>query len=602
MLIMDTLIKKEEVKEVASNIPLFSEQITEVLMNLFRLNKINQIYSNCYNHDAIHFIESVLSELKVNIDFNEEELDNIPLEGAFISVSNHPYGGLDGLILLLLILKKRPDFRVMANYLLKRIEPINDKIIPVNPFDHISKSNFKGMKEALTHIKNGLPLGIFPSGEVSTYTKNSKGVTDKIWSKDIVKLIKKAEVPVLPIYFEGTNSLLFHFFGFINPLFRSAKLPSELFNKKNKPIKVIIGAPISVDDQKQFENTGQFGRYLRTRTYALGSTIEVKKFYKNPALNFPRKPKQISSFRPIYKINRELDKIREHHLLFEINNYEAFCAPSFKIPNILHQIGVLREITFRNVGEGTNKNIDLDEYDLYYKHLFLWDKENDRIVGSYRIGSGDEILEKYGKKGFYTNTLFKLNDKLQPVLNESLELGRSFIVPQYQQKRLPLFLLWKGILYYLLKNPQYRYLIGPVSISNQYSDFSKQLIIEFIKSNYYDYDLAALVQPRHEFNPNLKDDLDLSTILSLTKNDISRLDKYIKEIDNSNLPIPVLLKKYIKQNAKIIGFNLDPKFNNCLDGLMVLDLHQVPEKLIYSLSEEFKDKMILSFRNRKITY
>lgn len=595
---MTTLIKKEELQEFTSNVPFFSEQIVEILMSILRLNKINQVYSNSYSLDALSFIESVFSQLNIKISYNKDELENIPLEGAFITVSNHPYGGIDGLILLYLLLKKRNDFKVMANFLLKRILPISEKIIAVNPFEDVSVSSFAGVKKSLLHLKQGFPLGVFPAGEVSTFNKETRNITDKVWDLNVVKLIKKVEVPVLPIYFEGNNSLIFHLFGLINPKLRSAKLPSELLNKKNKEIRVVIGKPISVKDQNQIEDIALFGRYLRTRTYALASNFKVKKFFYTPALSFPKVAENIVEETPKELILTELNALRKTHQLFEINNYEAFCAPAFKMPNILNEIGRQREITFRKVGEGTNKSFDLDEYDVYYHHLFLWDKEKDKFVGSYRIGAGAEIMSSYGKKGFYLNSLFKLKEGFYPVLSQSLELGRSFIVNEYQQKLLPLFLLWKGILYYLIKNNQYRYLIGPVSISNEYSHFSKQLIIEFVKSNYYDFKMSSNVKPRHQFNPNLKD-IDWSTILNLTKDDISKLDKYIKDIDQRNLPVPILLKKYLKQNAKIIGFNLDPKFNDCLDGLMVLDLHDVPTEVINSLSEEIKDKELLNFLKEK---
>ncbi len=598
MMIMKTLIKKEELQGFTSNVPFFSESLCDVLMSVLKLNRINEVYSNSYTNDPLVFIESVFFELKIKISFNQEELENIPLEGAFITVSNHPYGGIDGLILLYLLLKKRPDFKVMANFLLKRILPISDKVLAVNPFDNVNVSSYVGVKESLMHLKKGYPLGVFPAGEVSTFNKDSKTITDKVWNPNIIKLIKKVEVPILPIYFEGNNSLMFHLFGLINPKLRSAKLPSELLNKKNKEIKVVIGKPISLKDQQQIENIAQFGRYIRTRTYALDTNFKVKKFFHTQALNFPQKPQQIVEETPKLSILNEIIELRNQYQLFEINNFEAFCAPAFKIPNILNEIGRHREITFRKIGEGTNKSVDLDEYDVYYHHLFLWDKTNEKLVGSYRIGAGAEIMSSYGRKGFYLNSLFKLKEEFYPILNQSLELGRSFIVEDYQQKLLPLFLLWKGILYYLIKNKQYRYLIGPVSISNEYSTFSKQLIIEFIKSNYYDYKLSRYIKPRHQFTPVLKD-IDLSTILNLTKDDISKLDKYVKDIDQRNMPVPILLKKYLKQNAKIIGFNLDPKFNNCLDGFMVLDLCDVPEDVIYSLSDEIQDKELVSFLKQR---
>ncbi|UCG28296.1 MAG: GNAT family N-acetyltransferase, partial [Bacteroidales bacterium] len=294
----------------------------------------------------------------------------------------------------------------------------------------------------------------------------------------------------------------------------------------------------------------------------------------------------------------EIEQITKESKLFEISNLEAFCAPAAKIPNLLTEIGRKREITFRKVGEGTNKSIDLDEYDKYFDHLFLWDRQEREIIGSYRIGLGKKILASLGKKGFYISSLFRIKNELITTLEQSIELGRSFIVPEYQQKGLPLFLLWKGILYFLIKNRNYRYLIGPVSISNEYSDFSRQLIVEFFRSFHLESRLSKLVRPKHKFNPKLKE-LDLSVILGLINNNIAELDRYVKETDPLNKPIPVLFKKYIKHNAKVIRFNLDPEFNNCLDGLMILDLHEFPTDVIKTLSEEIEDKELLSFFNRR---
>lgn len=581
---MQTLVKSEELKEITSSFP-FSKQLATLLMSIFKLKHINQLYSNCYSADTLSFIETVFKELNITIDCNEDELKNIPEKGKFITIANHPYGGIDGLILLYLILKKRPDFRVMANFLLKRIEPLSDKIMAVNPFEEVNVGSYTGIKESLKHLQNEGALGVFPAGEVSSYNKHTKTVTDKEWNPKVIKFLKKTQSPIIPIYFNGGNSWLFQALGMINPKLRSAKLPSELLNKKNKTIKVIIGKPVSVKEQNQITDINLLGRYLRARTYGLSTALRIEKFYRVSALSFPAEEQPIAESCEKSILVNEV-KTLEQFLLFKSNDYEAYCAPAFHIPNLLNEIGRLREITFRVIGEGTNKSRDIDEYDLYYNHLFLWDTKNQQLVGAYRIGEGNKILTIYGRKGLYLNSLFKLKSELKSTLKQSIELGRSFIAKDYQQKPLPLFLLWKGILFYLLKNKEYRYLIGPVSISNQYSNFSKQLIIEFIKSSYYNHDLAKFVVPRNKFKPMLKD-IDLKTILLLTENDIAKLDSYVKSIDQRNLPVPILLKKYIKQNAKIIGFNLDPKFNNCLDGLMILDLADVPPKMIKSLTEEF---------------
>jgi len=234
---------------------------------------------------------------------------------------------------------------------------------------------------------------------------------------------------------------------------------------------------------------------------------------------------------------------------------------------------------------------DVDEYDLYYHQLFIWDEKNKKIVGAYRIGMGKEIIDEYGIKGFYSHSLFRISSSFVPVLQRSMELGRSFIVKEYQRKPMPLFLLWKGILYALLKNPDYKYLIGPVSITNKFSNLSKSLIIEFIKKNYYRHDFAKYIKPRKKFNAQIKQ-VDARILLE-EANDIKKLDKTLKDIEPEDFGMPVLLKKYLGLNGKIIGFNRDPKFNNCLDGLLILDLYDVPLQTVSDFSKEINDDSIM---------
>jgi putative hemolysin len=295
---------------------------------------------------------------------------------------------------------------------------------------------------------------------------------------------------------------------------------------------------------------------------------------------------------PVKKLLVEIQSIESDFTLFKLKNFTVYCAPSSKIPDLLTEIGRLREITFREVGEGTNRSIDIDEYDLYYHQLFIWDHNEKRLAGAYRIGPGREILTQYGKQGFYINTLFSIEDEMTPVLNECLELGRSFIVSDYQRKTLPLFMLWKGILYFLLKNPGYRYLIGPASISNNYSPVSKELIVKFIMKNHFDENLAEWMLPRHEFKFSKNDNL-IKTLLQSTENDIDLLDKTVSDLEEQNQGLPVLIKKYIQLNAKIIGFNIDPDFNYSLDGLIFLDAFNIPEQVLESLSKDLNDQALL---------
>ncbi len=569
------------------------EYFAKFLMYILRFKKLNKIYEQIASKEGIEFIDEIIRILEFKIEFDENELKRVPEKGPFIVVANHPLGGFDGLLLVKYLSKVRPDVKVIGNFLLQKVDPVAGFFISDNPFAHPSEtSNVRneGITESIQHLQNEGGLCLFPAGELSSYG-TFESVTDQVWQFPMVKFVKKARVPVVPAYFQGTNSRLFHLFAKIHPSLRQVRLPSELLSKKHKTIKLRIGTPIKVEDQDKFSDVYQFGRFIRAKTYCMESNLEVKRFFNYNLKPHP-KPETIIDPVPKEKILEEIQKIKPDYTLFNLKNYTAFCAPSDEMPNILTEIGRLREITFREVGEGTNRSIDIDEFDLYYNQMFIWDNEQERIVGAYRIGKGKEILDQYGKRGFYIHSLFRISADFKPILAESLELGRSFVIKEYQRKPMPLFLLWKGILYFLLKNPEYRYLIGPVSISNNYSRISKDLIIRFIMRNHLNWKMAQYVKPRNSYKFK-SDNPDINILMENMERDINRLDKAIGDLDELNSGLPVLLKKYIKLNAKIIGFNVDPKFNNCLDGLIVLDVNDVPKNTIESLSKEANDGSIL---------
>lgn len=346
-----------------------------------------------------------------------------------------------------------------------------------------------------------------------------------------------------------------------------------------------IGKPIPAKDIAAFEDLDQLSRFLRAKTYALGTPLDVRKeyFFRLP---FSQKAKPIVDPIPKASLLADLEALPESAQLFAYQNISCYLGSALQLPHILKEIGRLRELTFRAVGEGTNNALDLDEYDLYYQHLFLWDHEKQALVGAYRIGLGGEIIRRYGSRGFYTSSLFKMSKEMNATLRQSIELGRSFITAEYQKQRMPLFLLWKGILALLITSPEYRYVIGPVTISGSYQEVSKGLIIEFIKRYYYDHELATFVKPRTPYKRKAGQ-VDQDALLNATENDMKKLDKLIADIEPSSFTIPVLLKKYLHQNARILGFNLDPKFNNALDGLMLLDLHNLPAETVENLQKEF---------------
>lgn len=552
-----------------------------LLTEVSGLKKLERFYEDVQDLHDLDFVAGVLKRLELEIEVDPADLANVPKEGPLIFVANHPYGAIDGIALVHVLGRVRPDLKVMANFLMQQLEPLRDRFIGVNPFEQMkSLSSFQGMRQAMAHVKEGNALGIFPAGEVSSWRTELKAVADPRWKTPVIKLAQHVAAPVVPVWFDGANSFIFQMLGMIHPNLRTLALPNEMLRMRGRSVRMRIGKPIAAKDIAAFSSTDQLGRYLRAKTYALGSGVQVKRELFSP-LRFPQRPKEIVETVPADRIERELAGIADLKLNTQAE-FDLYLAPSSRIPNVLREIGRLREVTFRAVGEGTNKSIDLDEFDLYYDHLFLWDREKKRLVGAYRIGNGKRIMSRYGKRGFYTYTLFRMDRPMDRVLRKSFELGRSFISVEYQRQRLPLYMLWRGLLLHITANPDHQYLIGPVSISGTYSRFSRTLIMEFVQQHHYDNVMAASVRPRNKFRIK-PDKSDSEALVQASMADLKKMDRLIAEVDPNESSMPVLLKKYLLLNARIIGFNRDPRFNDALDGLMVLDLTKLPEKTVEDL-------------------
>ncbi|MDP3312375.1 lysophospholipid acyltransferase family protein [Lutibacter sp.] len=564
-----------------------------VLFKLLRFSAINNIYNKHKHLQGQEFFSALLDDLQIKFEIPEGDLNRIPKEGAFITVSNHPLGGIDGVLLLKLLSEKRPDYKIIGNFLLHRIEPMKPYVMAVNPFEDKkeAQSSLAGIKATLLHLKEGNPLGVFPAGEVSTF-KDGKLIVDKPWEEGAIKLIQNAKVPVIPIYFHAKNSKLFYVLSKLNHKLRTAKLPSELLSQKGRVIKVRIGKPISVKAQEEYLDSVDFCDFIRRKTYMLANPFEkTPKPLTASSLKKPKAPKKIVSQKNRERMILEVEALRKNDgRLLKSKNYEVFFTMSKSIPNIMFEIGRLREITFREVGEGTNESIDLDKYDSYYHHLFLWDDEAKKVAGAYRMGLGNPIYKKYGIQGFYVQSLFKFEPELHSMMENSIEMGRAFIIKEYQQRPMPLFLLWKGIVHVTLRHPEYKFLLGGVSISNQFSNFSKSLMIEFMKSHYYDPYIAQYIHPKKEYKVKLKD-ADKDFVFDATQSDMNKFDKIIDEIEPGALRIPVLIKKYVKQNARLVAFNVDPKFNNAIDGLMYIRISDIPESTVKPVMEEFQEEL-----------
>lgn len=555
-------------------------------MSVLGINKINRLYDETY-HDGEATAGRLLEKLGTRYVICDEDMANIPAEGGIVVISNHPTGALDGVMLIDALSKVRPDVKFMGNFLLNRIESLSKYFISVDPFDSKDRAkNLRGIKESMRHVRQGGALVIFPAGEVATWQKGFRRIEDRQWSDSIIRFIRSLEVPVVPVCIEAKNSTRFRLAGKINPVLRTLLLPREFVNKKGRTIPVNIGSAITVRLVRGLTDLRTYGDYLRANVDYLCNKPPRKKL----RLRRKRKPlfrrvEEIAAAKPIESIEAELAGIRDEKLLFSHGNYDIYCAPSSAIPNIMHEIGRLRETTFREIGEGTFKALDLDNFDTYYHQLFIWDRGVRTFVGAYRLGMGDEIMPLYGLKGFYVNSLFRMKPPMGPTMEKTIELGRSFIVKEYQRKPTTLMLLWRGILYVLLKNNQYRNLLGPVTVSGEFEKASKTIIVTHLRQQHYDSKIARHIKPITGLE-GINSPIDPKLIRNIEG--IELIDKIVNDIECGEMSIPVLIKKYIQLNSHVIGFNVDHDFADALDALMLLDLKRLPEKTIDLLSKELE--------------
>ncbi len=557
--------------------------------------KVKKIYNQNAYKQGIEFVNAILTELNFKISVDEKDLRKIPKKGAFAIVSNFPWGGIEALVLLKILTEIRDDVKIVARKRLHELEPMKELTLPIDDGNKKKKKIcLNCAKDILEHFRNGGGLIFFPALGPAVMKRKTKVVMDKQWNANLLKLVKVAQVPVIPVYFNDSFSKIYHFFGNLHPILQSFIVQKEVMKKRDSEISLRIGSAIKVSEQDKFKNIWEYTRFLRARTYALAASrsVDVNKFFKFTKRKRVPEPEPIIAPVDEQIIIKQINEAKENYLLHSQAEFDIICAPYRIIPDVMTEIGRLREITFREVGEGTNKSIDIDEYDLYYWHLIIWDREKNKIAGAYRMGIGDEIIESFSIEGFYISSLFKIKKGFIPVLKESVEMGRSFIVKEYQRKPLSLFLLWKGILYFLLKNPQYRYLLGPVSISHKFTELSKSLIVSFFKTYYFNKEFAKYIKPRKKFKVDVSA-FDDKILMDSIGNDINKLDNYIKEIEPGSERMPVLFKKYFGLGAKLIAFNVDPLFNNCLDGLIILDVFDAPEDMVRSLAKDLDDESVL---------
>lgn len=559
--------------------------VSPALEKILALDEINQIYIEASSsRRELPLPRRVLEDMNVTVNVSDADLARIPSKGPVVVVANHPFGGIEGVILGHLLRSIRPDVKLMANFLLRRIPDLQDYFIFVDPFgrEASAKANLKPLKETIAWLREGGMLGVFPAGEVSHIDIRKGGIVDPKWSTTIARLILKTETPVLPMFFHGSNSLLFQLLGTVHPSLRTAMLPHEFVNKRNREIRLSVGSLVPYKRLAGMSDD-QMMDYLRLRTYHLRHRKAAPAEKKRPltipirlfqAEKLPVIPPEDPAF-----IADELTRLPADRKLVVNGPMEVYYGESREIPHTLREIGRLRELTFRAVGEGTGQAIDIDRYDDYYLHLFIWNRDTREIVGAYRLGKSDVILKQLGIRGLYTSTLFRYRKKLMERISPALEMGRSFVRVEYQRSYSPLLLLWKGLAQFIVRHPQYNHLFGPVSINNDYHSLSRQLMVAFLKVNNYLPELARLVRARTPLRSNPLRTWKVRKARR-TVQDLDEVDTLIADIESDCKGIPILLRQYLKLGGRLLAFNVDPDFSDVLDGLILVDLRRTDRKVL----------------------
>lgn len=561
-----------------------------VLYRLLELGRLNRRYKGISDLEGPAFSSAVLRVMGISFELPPEQLDNIPLEGGFFTVSNHHYGGADGLILDAIVGGRRNDFKILTTFLLAQISNLKETFIPVDNFSKGGHKSVTGIRKALDYIAGGGPLGLFPAGEVATWQKGDV-VEDKPWDTSVIKLIYNSSLPVVPVYFDGGNSRMFHLLGRIHPMLRTVRLVREMVNKKGTTIKVRIGRPVSVQEMAGMD-VKTLGKYLRNRCYALESQCippkEGNSMSGAEAIADPVSPDLV----------RGQMESNDGKVLFEAGDYKVYLIDASDAPDAMRELYRLREETFRSVGEGTGKPLDTDEYDTYFKHLILWHVPNGEIAGAYRVGYGSEIFPEKGKGGFYSDSLVRFGPDAGVVLPGCMELGRSFIACKYQREVLPLKLMLTGLAVAMTMDSNAAACMGTVTISDSLPDLYKSLAVYFLERDYRLPDAERFASPSHPFKSDFMK-VNPEELLQFPKGDIDAFDRLLYNISDGRFRLPVLLRKYFSCGARVACFNVDPLFSNCLDGLILLKACDFPPAMLRSLvrplSKEMQERVFRHF-------
>ena len=526
---------------------------------------INNFLEKNAHLGAFEFIENALDDLEFGYTISDKYIENIPSSGKVVIIANHPLGALDALCLIKLISSVRKDIKVVANDFLNRLLPLRPILLDINNFkSQQTKSSISKIYDALN---NEEAVIIFPSGEVSRATP--RGIKDKKWHKGFLNFAKRSGSPILPVYIGGKNSKTFYSVSTLNKRLSMLLLSHEMFKKKGKNINIIVGEIIPYENiMPKGIATEKLITLYKKHLYSLKKGESYFATQKAIAL-----PEDSRAIKKELKNSQLLGQTKDNKKIYL---YEWSSNSS----SVLNEIGRLREISFRKVGEGVNKKRDIDKYDRYYKHIILWDEDALEIVGAYRIAECKQIVEQFGVEALYTTTLFEYEDAFLPYLDKSIELGRSFVQPKYWGSR-ALDYLWQGIGAYLKNNPQIEYMYGPVSLADTYPKIAKDLILYFY--DYYFGDSEVFVKAKLPYKIDLEDEYMQSFMREMQCDNYNADFKLLKKaLGFLELSVPTLYKQYAElcENGGIrfSAYNIDANFSDCVDSFILVDIKKIKEK------------------------
>ena len=555
-------------KEIEKKFPNINKKENFLKKSLFKVAKkivhedsINQFLTQNAHLKGFEFVDAVLDYFDFDYTVSSSDLQNIPTSGKVVIIANHPLGGLDALCLLRLISQVRKDVKIVANDFLAGFEALNSLLIPIDNYKlRQSKNDIKKIYEALN---NEEAIILFPAGEVSRATP--KGIKDPAWNKGFLNFAQNSNAPILPIFLDAKNSKTFYTISVINKTFSTLLLSHEMFNKKSKRIAIKVGQIIPNENitPKGIDKKFLLNLYKK-HLYSLKKG--KKSFFET----------QSAIAHPVSRIDL-LNELKKSKLIGQTSDGKKIYLYDYVEDSIvLKELGRLREISFRKVGEGVNKKRDTDKYDIYYQHIILWDENDLEIVGSYRIGNSDFIFKNIGVKGFYSNNLFKYNEEFTPYLKSSIELGRSFVQPKYWGTR-ALDYLWFGIGAYLKSNPNIKYMFGPVSMSASFPTVAKDMMI-FYYSHYFKEEVN-LVEGKtpYQYSNNISEIKELFDLEDKKKD-----FKFLKSaLSNIGVTVPTLYKQYSEitedGGIKFLSFNIDKNFGDCIDGFILVEVDKIKD-------------------------